>query len=173
MKPGKPLQRKTPLVAKTGLRRSTPMQRSAESIQPGARTLLRRVAMAVKAPKPKLTAAQKRPLLVRSDGQCEISASGCTYFATDVCHRRGEKSGGRHGEAATLNDRLSNVLHGCRACHTFTGMWPRTAELNGWRLRETADPLTAPVNRRGVFVLLDDEGGMTDAGAGDGLQDVG
>jgi hypothetical protein len=161
-----PLERKTPLVAKTGLRRSTPLQQAAESTQPGARALLRRVAMAVKAPKPKLTPAQKRPLLARSDGQCEIGASGCMYFATDVCHRRGEKSGGRHGDAAAANDRLSNVLHGCRACHTFTGMWPRTAELNGWRLLETADPLASPVNRRGVLVLLDDEGGITDAGIG-------
>lgn len=163
-----PLQRKTPLVAKTGLRRSTPTQKAAESIQPGARKSapMRRVAMAVKPPKPKLTPTQKRPLLARSDGQCEIGASGCMYFATDVCHRRGEKSGGRHGEAAELNDRLSNVLHGCRACHNFTGMWPRTAELNGWRLLETADPPTSPVNRRGVRVLLDDEGGITDAGIG-------
>src|SRR4051812_18913138 len=33
----KPLERRTPLVAKAGLRRSTPMQKAAESIQPGAR----------------------------------------------------------------------------------------------------------------------------------------
>jgi hypothetical protein len=134
---------------------------------------MRKAAMKTTAPKPKLTPAQKAPLLERSEGICEIGTAYCTYFATDVCHRRGEKAGGRHGEAAVLNDRLSNVLHGCRTCHNFTGMWPKTAELNGWRLTELADPLAERVNRRGVFVLLDDEGGMTDAGARDGLADVG
>lgn len=174
MKRGKPLERRTPLVAKTGLRRVTPLQQQGGRESLSARAVpLKRSAIAKSAPKPKLTVVQKRPLLERSEGICEIGSAYCEHFATDVCHRRGEKAGGRHGGAAVLNDRLSNVLFGCRPCHDFTHRWPKTAELNGWRLTELADPLTERVNRRGAWVLLDDEGGVTDAGFADGLQGVG
>lgn len=173
MKRGGPLQRKTPLVAKTGLRRTTELQARAFRESLSARQPMKRSAIAKSAPKPKLTVVQKRPLLERSEGICEIGSAYCEHFATDVCHRRGEKAGGRHGAAAALNDRPSNVLHGCRRCHTFTHDWPKTAELNGWRLTELANPLTERVNRRGVWVLLDDEGGVTDADPRDGLPNVG
>jgi hypothetical protein len=164
MERGKPLKRTQPLVAKTALKRVTPMAQRAGRESLSARAApLKRSAIAKSAPKPKLTVVQKRPLLERSEGVCEIGTAYCTHFATDVCHRRGEKAGGRHGVAAVLNDRLSNVLHGCRTCHNFTGMWPKTAELNGWRLTELADPLAERVNRRGRLVLLDDEGGVFDA----------
>lgn len=116
--------------------------------------------MVQKPVKPKLTAVQKRPLLARSGGVCEIQTTVCGYIASDVCHRRGEKSGGRHGEAAEQNDRLSNCLHGCRSCHQFAGLYPKTALLNGWRLLENGDPLTTRVYRRGEWVLLDDAGGF-------------
>lgn len=147
MRAGKALQSKTPLKASAPLKRSS--------------VPLKRAPMVQKRVKPKLTAAEKRPLDKRSNGQCEIGSAYCAYFATDVCHRRGEKAGGRHGEAARLNDRLSNVLAGCRPCHAHATLHPRTAELNGWRLLEAADPLTSRVNYRGRWALLDDEGGVT------------
>jgi hypothetical protein len=163
------IQRKTPMPPPTsGLRRSTPLQQQAGRESLSARqSPLKRSSIAKSAPKSKLTTVQKRPLLERSEGVCEIGTAYCAHFATDVCHRRGEKAGGRHGDAAVLNDRLSNVLHGCRTCHNFTGQWPKTAELNGWRLTELADPLAERVNRRGRFVFLDDEGGVFDASTRD------
>lgn len=162
MNRGKPLQRKTPLVAKTGLRRSTPMQKAAESIQPGARksTPMRRVAMAVKPPKPKLTPAQKRPLLDRSGGWCELRIPGvCVEVGHDVAHRIGEGMGGRHGEAAKENDRLSNTLFACRYCHAWCHSNPADARGHGWMLRNGDDPPAEPVFYCGRWMLLDDEGG--------------
>jgi 5-methylcytosine-specific restriction protein A len=164
VKPGKPLKRTTPLKAAKALQRKTPLQFSKplEAKTPLARSSvpLKRAPMVQSRPKPKLTPAQKKPLLDRSGGVCEIQASVCGYIATDVCHRRGEKSGGRHGEAAIENDRLSNCLHGCRPCHQFAGLYPKTALMNGWRLLENGDPLTTRVYRRGEWVFLDDSGGF-------------
>ena len=171
----KPLKRSPMPPAATGLRRTSGIQQRAgrESLDARKNSPMKRVAMAVSRPKPKLTKAEKAPLLERSGGICEIGTSACGHIATDVCHRRGEKSGGRHGEAAELNDRLSNVLHGCRLCHRLATDYPKTALLNGWRLLEHADPLAERVNYRGRWVFLDNEGGVRDARTGDGLQDVG
>jgi len=169
VKPGKPLQRKTPLVAKTGLRRSTPLQQSAESVQPGARALLRRTAMKQAAPKPKLTPAQKAPLLERSGGWCELRIPGvCVEVGHDVAHRIGEGMGGRKGAAAVENDRLSNTLFACRYCHRFCHDYPATARGHGWMLLRGSDPRTSPVfycNRR--WVLLADDGSYTPYQEGD------
>lgn len=152
LRAAKTLQRKTELKSATPLAR-TPLERSSVP--------LKRAPMVQKRVKPKLTPAQKLPLVDRSGGVCEIQTAVCGYIASDVCHRRGEKAGGRHGEAAERNDRLSNVLHGCRNCHQFAGLYPKTALMNGWRLLENGDPVTTRVNRRGEWVLLGDDGSVT------------
>jgi hypothetical protein len=157
--------RKTPLTAKTGLRRSTPLQQGSASMQPGARKNAprKRVAMKTSAPKPKLTPAQKAPLLERSGGWCELRIPGvCVVVGHDVAHRVGEGMGGRKGEAAKENDRLSNVLWACRYCHRHTHDYPATARGHGWMLRRGADPRRSPVFYNNLrWVLLDDAGGYT------------
>ncbi len=164
MKPGKPLKRTKPLQAKSGLRRRTPLQQSSESVQPGARKSapMRKAAMKTSTPKPKLTPAQKAPLLERSGGWCELGIPGvCLVVGHDVAHRIGEGMGGRHGEAAVQNDRLSNVLWACRACHRYCHDYPATARGHGWMLRNGDNPPAEPVFYCNRWVLLDDEGGHT------------
>lgn len=163
------LARKTPLQPGTGLRRRTPLQQASASIQPGARTTLRRSPMKPSRPEPKLTPAQKAPLVERSGGWCELRIQGvCVEVAHDVAHRIGEGMGGRKGAAAELNDRLSNVLHACRSCHRYCHDYPATGRGHGWMLRQGSNPLRSPVfycNRR--WVLLDDAGGWTPYREGD------
>lgn len=147
-----PLARRTRLVARKALQAKTPLKR-------GGR--LARAPFVQKPPKPKLTPRQKRPLVERSGGMCEIyRPSICWGRATDVAHRIGEGSGGRHGEAAEVNDRLSNVLHACRRCHDWAHANRAAAERRGWMLRNGARPTLERVwyrDRR--WVLLDDAGG--------------
>lgn len=163
MKRGEPLKRNKPLVAKTGLRRSTPLQQKAGREQPSARRVpLRRSAIAQKPPKPKLTPAQKQPLIERSGGWCELRIEGvCLVVAHDVAHRIGEGMGGRKGAAAVENDRLSNVLHACRACHQWCHGNRTAARAHGWMLRNGDNPPAEPVFYCNRWVVLDDEGGVS------------
>src|SRR5690348_1617694 len=116
------LKRKTPLKAKTPLRARTPLARSSLP--------LKRAPLVQKRIKPKLQPARKRKLVERSAGCCELVISDiCQAEAVDVAHRIGEGMGGRHGEAAERNDRLSNVLHSCRDCHQWCHRNPVTAQL--------------------------------------------
>lgn len=110
---------------------------------------------------PAVPADTTAALRARSGGRCEIEAPGCTGWATDPSHRNGKKAGGRHGQAKALNDRLSNLLHGCRNCHsTAVHNKPAAALVAGWRLEEWQNPLAEPVLYRGRRALLDDAGGV-------------
>jgi 5-methylcytosine-specific restriction protein A len=149
------LRRVTPLQNSTPIARHTPMRRAT---QPLARS-----AFVQKAPRAKLTSRQRKPVEEPSEGWCEVRLwEICTGRATDTAHRLGEGMGGRHGTAAEVNDRPSNVLRSCRACHRWCHEWPILARrVGGWLLRNGDDPLTTPVLYRGEeWVLLDDEGGM-------------
>lgn len=133
------LKRVTPLKASRSLARKTPLQ--AKTPLARSSTPLKRAPLVQKRVKPKLTAMQKRPLVDRSGGFCEIrKADVCTGAATDVAHRIGEGSGGRHGQAAVLNDRLSNTLHACRRCHEWCHANVSEAEIGGWMLRNGDNP---------------------------------
>jgi hypothetical protein len=149
---GKPLQRKTPLVAKTGLRRTTPMQQSAESVQPGARK---------SAPKKRRrsTVDLRAALARRSGGDCEIQQPSCQGRAVEPCHRIGTGMGGVHGAAIALSDRLSNAVHGCRSCGRWQHDNDTMAKAYGQILPRHADPLREPVLLRYGVVFLDDDGG--------------
>lgn len=70
--------------------------------------------------------------------------------------------GGRKGEARERNNRLSNVLHGCRECHMWTHARPQEAYELGLMLRQWQDPAEEPVVRRGVLVYLHDDGTWTE-----------
>lgn len=121
----------------------------------------------------KLSRPQRDALEERSGGRCEIETEVCTYRALDPCHRIGEGSGGRHGEAAEVNDRLSNLLAGCRACHDWCHRNPLAAQHERWMLRNGADPLTEPVHyRRTSWRLLADDGTWEPTSAPEGYQEV-
>lgn len=123
------------------LTRSAPMKRS-----PMKRTR----------PVPSLPADLKVVLVERSGGYCEIRLSGCTVRATDVSHRISRKAGGRPlGDL----DRLSNVLHACRPCHTWCHSRPTEAKDLGLMLNEGRDPTAEPVAYRGgAWTYLADDG---------------
>lgn len=99
---------------------------------------------------------QRSMLEARSDGWCEAQVWGCQGRATDCCHRIAAKAGGRpKGD----DRRLSNVWHGCRACHQWATLHPAAAYEMGLALREHQhDTEAQPIIRRGYSVLLFDDG---------------
>lgn len=103
-------------------------------------------------------------LLARSVAQCEMGLDGCAVVGVDPAHRITVKAGGRHGAAAGRHHRLSNLLWACRPCHDWCHDQPREAYDLGLMLREHHDPAQEPVARRGLPVLLDDDGGMQPVG---------
>jgi 5-methylcytosine-specific restriction enzyme A len=151
------LRRKTPLTAKTGLRR-TAFNRSPKSAsavharqrenQPSKRTTASPVPAKVRAVVAK-----------RSGGWCEIATKDCTGLASEFAHRKKNGVGGRHGAAAVAHHVASNALHGCHNCHQVRcHREPAQAYDAGWMLREHQDPIAEPVLYRGVWRLLDDHG---------------
>jgi hypothetical protein len=109
--------------------------------------------------------ATVRAILIRRSGKwCELMLPGCYGHGTDPSHRKGSKSGGRHGRAKTAHDVASNALWACRRCHTTLHEHPAWASApeRGYALAEWQNPATTPVlYRRKQLVLLDDRGGVT------------
>ena len=109
-------------------------------------------------PHPAVPPEARELLQSRSSGWCEARLSGCTGEATDVCHRIARKAGGRPGGD---DARLSNLWHGCRACHRWATLRPTEAYDLGLALKEHQDPTVEPMAYQNAgFVVLDDEGGM-------------
>jgi hypothetical protein len=159
MKPGKPLQRKAPLVAKTALKRTTPMQQRAGRESLDART----GSKDRNAPKKRRrsTVDLRAALARRSGGVCEMALDGCQGRAVDPCHRVGTGMGGAHGEAVALSDRPSNTTFCCRACHDWQHQNVAMAKAHGLILNRGADPEHEPVLLRYGVVLLADDGTWT------------
>jgi 5-methylcytosine-specific restriction enzyme A len=114
----------------------------------------------------RIPAAVREAVHGRSLGRCEIGLAYCCAGAADQIHHRiTVKSGGRKGSAVDKHNRLSNVMHTCYRCH-FDVTYP-TAEryAQGLCLREWQDPSAEPVLRRGVSVLLYDDGTFAPAEA--------
>jgi hypothetical protein len=89
----------------------------------------------------------------RSGGVCEIQISGvCLGRAKDFCHRVREGQGGPW--------LVVNGLHGCRACHEWTHRNPAASRVKRWALK-TFDDLGKPVEYRGAWVLLSEDGSVT------------
>jgi len=156
------LQRRAPLVRRSSMRRTelkrgtSELRRSelAPSLVPLKRSPIKRSRVEAK-----LTRVQRDALTERSGGICEIQTLDCKWEAVDPCHRIGEGSGGRHGEAAEINDRLSNLMAGCRRCHDWCHRNPKAAQAERWMLRNGDDPLVEPVHyRRTSWRLLADDG---------------
>jgi hypothetical protein len=114
-------------------------------------------------PRPAVPTEVRSALAVRSGGRCEMALPGCWGRATDPCHRVGSQNGGRHGAAKVHHDRLSNLVHGCRACHSWCHDNTAQAEAMGLILRQCEVPEETPVILRCELVYLDNAGGRTEA----------
>jgi len=84
----------------------------------------------------------------------------CVGRALEASHRINRKMGGRHGAARQSVDRLSALLHVCRACHRWLHENPTAARLRGLQIVEGMDPASIPLILRGELVYLDDVGGV-------------
>lgn len=100
----------------------------------------------------------------RSGGVCELQVpqAGCTWLATEVAHRVALGMGGVHGDAEVQAHRPSNGLGSCAACHRWCHAHPTDAEFRGLLLRHGTDPASTWLVRRGVHVLLTDDGQVVD-----------
>ncbi len=161
MKRSGPPARKTPLTAKTELKRKTalsaaPVSASAKHRNPAANQ--RQPKRTTATPPPRVPAKVRAALAVRSEGLCEIAQQGCTRWASEFSHRKKVGAGGRKGAARTDHDVLSNALHACHQCHSAGHRNPVMAYDLGWMLREHQNPLVIPALYRGAYRWLTDDG---------------
>lgn len=148
------MKQRKPLVRRTELRSTKPPERISRLRSSGP----------IKAKRaPKTSAEMEARLLVsaRSRGQCELRLPlVCTVKATDWSHRIARGRGGKW----TASDGLA----ACRSCHqkiTDTQGLREQFEFFGFIVRTGADTREVPVLlycKR--WVLLDDEGGLTEVG---------
>lgn len=144
------LARRTPLVARTPLRRT--------ALSPASPKHTRTVSRPKRAVG--IPAKVRAALRLRSGGMCEIAAPGCDGRAVDASHRISVKMGGRRGAAAARHHVLSGLMAACRGCHSLIHSQPAHAYWKGWALREHEIPSEVPVLRRGHWVLLLDDGSV-------------
>ncbi|WP_051362657.1 hypothetical protein [Amycolatopsis thermoflava] len=159
MKRGKPLARKTPL------RTNAPLK--------SKRIAIGKTSVAHKPMKPYRPPAKseaeidaRAKVAARSGGMCEAAIPGaCQGQGREFQHRQAK---GQQGAWSASNG-LWVCGHGnTDGCHGYIHRHPIEAHLNGWSVQSWGDPLIRPVLRRGVRVLLDDEGGFQPARAGTG-----
>lgn len=161
MKPGKPLQRRTPLAAGTtglsrraGLRATTPA--TAEAGKP--RTARQRADAATER-------HCRRLVKARCGGWCELRIAGvCLGRYTNLSHRVARGQGGPWDP--------SNVVAACGSgttgCHGWLHSNPALAKSQGWMLPPWRDPAAEPLwvytpEGDRVWVLLTVDGGREPA----------
>jgi 5-methylcytosine-specific restriction protein A len=88
----------------------------------------------------------------RSGGYCE----GCAYQRAEQIHHRRPR--GMGGSSAADTNTASNALALCYPCHAGFESRREAAEKFGWLVPQGISPASRPVLRRGVWVLLDDDG---------------
>ena len=142
MKRGKPLERRTPLVAKTGLRRVTPLQQHAGREQPDARKNAPRKVSVPVGPSPDVVAA----VVERERESCLI----CGYGVGP--NERGRRWSIHHRiRRAQGNDHtVQNLILLCGGsevdgCHQVVHANPDESKGGGWLLRGRMEPLAIPV----------------------------
>jgi hypothetical protein len=93
----------------------------------------------------------------RSEGWCEIAVEGvCQGLGREFQHRQAK---GQLG-AWTASNGLKVCGHGnVFGCHGYLHQHPIEAVAKGWTVESWDNPLTRPVLRRGLWVVLDDKGG--------------
>lgn len=90
---------------------------------------------------------------------CEVMAH-CQGFAAaaELHHRRPRGAGGSRRKDT---NKASNALACCHNDHLWIERNREQAYRYGWLLKQHQSPCEVPVLRRGVWVLLDDAGGIT------------
>lgn len=98
-----------------------------------------------------------RQVIYERDGyRCVV----CGEQGQEVHHRRNRGMGGATRDLAA--HAYSRLVLLCRVCHKRVGDEPEWARRVGlWVPHGVADLATVPLLYRGVWVLLDDEGGIT------------
>jgi len=108
----------------------------------------------VRRPAPKVDRGSQQSaralVAARSGGLCEV----CSIAAAREWHHRKNRSQGGRWSAA-------NGLYVCTPDHAWITEHPEQARRNGWAVPGSADPAEVPVLRRGLLVMLDDEGGVS------------
>lgn len=156
LKPGKPLERRTPLAQVSAKKLAAAADLPPELQRKATKSSLKSTY------RPAVPQDVSAALNVRSGGWCELQLRGCLGRATDPCHRIGRGGGRKKGAAKTESDRLSNVLHGCRMCHAWTHARPAESYELGLMLRRGQNPAMEPVLYRNEVKYLDDFGGVHD-----------
>lgn len=154
LKPGKPLERRTPLAQvstkKLAAAADLPPELRRKALKPSLKTTYR----------PAVPQEVRAEVTVRSGGWCEAQLVACLGRATEVHHRITQKAGGRKGAAKAKHDRLANTMHLCHICHAWVTQRPTEAGELGLALKEFQVPAQEPVLYRGEMVYLDDFGGV-------------
>jgi hypothetical protein len=155
MKPGKPLERRTPLKSCGRLERKGALARGSGLARRAAVKASKRAALAAGTAADGIGERVARDRTkARSGGWCEIQMDGCFGRATDWHHRLRDGQGGLW--------QASNGLHLCRWCHeavTNTRGHRAEYEANGWLVPTGTVPADVPVLLpTGQRVLLDDVG---------------
>ncbi len=153
MKPGKPLRRKTRLVAKTPLQAKTPLK-SGGFLKRGAFV----AKTAIKAKRPKITPEERNARKVvkaRSEGRCERCQ---TAPGQSMHHRR------KAGRVWSPENLLHLCGDGTRGCHGWIEANPLKAQQQGWWVLSHKDPAKTPVHLAGRgYVFLNADGGVDEA----------
>lgn len=87
----------------------------------------------------------------RAAGWCETC---CAEEGTEWHHRKNRSQGGRWA--------ASNGLLVCPGCHRWITTHPRGAQAKGWSVKSHEVPAAVPVWRWGDWVLLADDGSISD-----------
>lgn len=154
--------RKTPLTAKTPLKRTAALTSSPLSASAKHRNSVGSQRKRTPASPPRVPVKVRAALAVRSGGLCEIGQQGCTGWAVDPSHRVRTGMGGRKGAALAAHHVLSNLLHACRWCHDRNlHANPSAAYAAGWMLRDGSNSLAVPALYRGAWMFLDDQGSVS------------
>lgn len=99
------------------------------------------------------SAEVKAIIFDRADGRCEIC--GAAFSDMQYHHRRPRGMGGtRRADTNTA----SAGLYLCGQDHRTVEAYRMQALDNGWLVKQSQFPTDVPVLRRGVFVLLRDNG---------------
>lgn len=101
--------------------------------------------------------AGRRKARSRSGGMCEVQIAGVCMGRAHSAHHRKNRSQGGTWSTSNLLDTCGD---GTRGCHGYITEHPAHAQENGWTVRGTEDAAAIPVLRRGLRVLLKDDGSV-------------
>ncbi|MEX7470161.1 hypothetical protein AB4Z39_10660 [Mycobacterium adipatum] len=87
---------------------------------------------------------------------CEVMAV-CQGVPAEAAHHRRPRGAG--GSKRPDTNKAANALAVCDADHLYLESHREEALKYGWLVLQCDTPATIPVLRRGVFVLLDNDGG--------------